>query len=240
MFTWIDQSKWADLYALAIPGKPHDTMGVQGFVLIDTFDELLRKISTEYIEKAWTSLRPVLEKSNLLNDDLTWGWMHPGHSDVNEVNRWEPHRFLGVVSRDLPWKTRGQLEEVDKQTRTLTPPFAYSETHRAYKWNIHPGDSAHALRLVEMMCLGEVADWTPSWILSEAIGQRALWHRLAEAIQSNDQNALDTLMGDANREYSEVGYRILRQGFQLYLSAWADQVDESGDAVVRVALPPVR
>jgi len=236
MFSWIDQSKWADLHALAIPGKPHDTMGVQGFVLIDTFDEFLRTISAEYVQTAWTSLQPLLEKSNLLNDDLSWGWMHPGHSGVDEVNPWEPHRFLGLVSRDLPWKTRGQLEEVDKQTRTLTPPFAYSETYRAYKWNIRPDDYAHALRLLEMMCLGEVADWTPSWILSEATGPLTLWHRVAEAIQSHNQAKLDRLMEEVDQHYSEVGRRIVRRGFGSYIDAHNDEVGRHGEPIVRVSL----
>ena len=187
MFTWIDQSKWPDLYRLVQPGREPDGYHfAQGYVLADFFDTFLRRISAGHLTEAWAALKPILAEYDLLDDDLSWGWLHSNHARVRGLSPLErqaqnaPHLYLGLISLNYQRVRDSAMSAIiDGASHRLLaakPPFRAVDSFRSLKWNIAPYDANHALQLCEMMCLGEVSDWHPALILQDAHGELAPWN----------------------------------------------------------------
>ncbi len=216
------RSDWKELDYLAEPTAGR-SLPVGGFIFGDSFDELLRHISEDYLRNAWDRLSLVLEQNQIVVQDLSWGWMHPGvtrFGDVSEVptSDFAPSDYLGWTSCELSeiWRTN-QLHHLDELLKAGVPPLRCAATGRSLKWQVAPTDFPLALKLVEALCTADIVDWSPEVVLAGVTEPPELWRGAALAIQSDDQEYLDRTLKEAKRSYTSWGFRILILGFTRYL-----------------------
>lgn len=123
---------------------------VGGFVLADSFDEFLRNISEEYLRAAWEHLSKVLKQNEIIAEDLSWGWMHPGETGFPEENGLRrpgavlaPNSFIGWTSCNLSqmWRT-GEDGRLNKLLNYDKPTLRCTAAWRSLKWRIAPDNFA--------------------------------------------------------------------------------------------------
>lgn len=224
MYNYVSQYEAEGFKALEEPHPQTSGVSVCGFVLAQTFDELLRNLTAEYLQTAWENLSSVLTRHNLMPDDFTYGWLHPGVSNVprlndNEVIGWSPCAFTGWVSLALSelWRDEKPYKALDEDMAQQTPPLCVGCTSRGIKWRIEPDNFSSALRMMELLWTDEISDWVPEDILRWGANRESLWGQIAAAIEQRDQALLDGLMADARTQYSPAGYKIVLRGFATYI-----------------------
>lgn len=203
-----------------------------GFVFGDSFDDFLKNISEDYLRAAWEHLSAVLEQNAIVAEDLSWGWMHPGETGFPGEDSLRslstalaPNSFIGWTSRDLSeiWRT-GEDSRIDELLKYDKPVLRCTATWRSLKWRIAPDDFALALRLIAAICTDEISDWHPSVVLQSVVEPLGLWQQAAEAIRDGNQQELDSILEQARREYTALGYRILVGGYSAYIRGGTDYI----------------
>ena len=208
--------------------EPSITSGVSacGFVFAEPFDVLLRHLTAEHLQAAWENVSTVLRRHDLPSDDFSYGWLHPGHSNVprlndNEAIRWgSPSAFTGWVSLALSelWREEKRYKELDEDMAQQTPLLCIGSTYRGVKWRIETDNFSSALRAMELLWTEETTEWVPENVLEYEANRNSLWGQVAVAIQQRDQMLLDRLMADARAQYSPAGYKIVLRGFASYIT----------------------
>ena len=230
MWSYHQRDNLKDLDEVEVPtvGRRLD---VGGFVFADTFDDFLRSISEDYLRVAWRRLSGVLAQKGVVADDLSWGWMHPGETGFLgerplSAQSSSPSDFIGWTSCDLSEMWRSEEDRpLDEALRVGKPPLRCTCTWRSLKWKIAPDNYFVALRLIEAICVDEIADWHPDIVLQGIIDPTELWRKVAVTIRDDDQYQLNLLLGQAEREYTPqaereytpLGLRILVRGYATYL-----------------------
>ncbi len=199
---------------------------VGGFVLADPFETLLRQLSEEYLDAAWHRASPIAQRVLWDPDDLSWGWLHPGETKIAGITRWTPSDFIGWTSRQLEgFAADRRIAAIRAELEGETPAIRFAATWRSAKWAIEPDDYGAGLRLIEMMCLDEPSNWAPSFVLENARDMTEPWIAMAHALLANDQRALNQALAEAHALYSPLGYRIVVEGYGMYLpylQGWLD------------------
>lgn len=205
---------------------------VGGVVLGNSFEEILRSLSADYLARAFNNLLPFLEELKVEVNDLGWGWMHPGHTAlIDTPNRWFPSDYLGWTSPMLtppgpPYDPREV--ELDARLRELSPSLRLTFTYRGGCWKIPPRDFHLGLRFIEWSCTEEVSDWYPNWVLQTdkqvsiwlpdsarpSYDDLDVWKRIALALRQNNQHQLDVILDAAQNTYSPDGYRLIYRGYR--------------------------
>jgi hypothetical protein len=230
------RSDWVELDSLAEPpgGSSHPA---GGFVFGDSFDVLLRQLSENYLRAAWSGLSSVLEQNQIAAEDLSWGWMHPGVTGFDDVDRapgdsFAPGDYIGWTSCGLSeiWRTE-QLYHLDEILKASVPPLRCTATYRSLKWRIAPDNFSLALKLIEALCTVDIPDWNPEVVLNGTTEPPELWRKMALAIRDDNQEYLDRTVEEAKRSYTSLGFRILVLGYTRYL--------DGGGYTGTLRLPPV-
>lgn len=217
------------------------SLPVGGFIFGDSFDTFLRKIDEDYLLALWKRLSAILAENNVVVDDLSWGWMHPGVTrfDVSGPlnNAFTPGDYIGWTSCELSemWRTERQ-NHLDKILRAGQPPLRCSVTWRSLKWRIAPDDVERALKLIEALCTTDTVYWSPEAVFSDVIFPWGLWRQAVAAIRDNNQQSLNATVKEAKRVYTPVGFRILILGCTGYLQGGGPQ---SGVVKDTIDLPAV-
>ncbi len=216
------RSDWKELDSLAEPTVSR-SLPVGGFVFGDSFDVLLRHICEDYLRAAWDRLSFVLEQNQIVVQDLSWGWMHPGETGFADANRaptddFAPGDYLGWTSCELSeiWRTE-QLHHLDEILKVSAPSLRCTATWRSLKWRIAPDNFPLALKLIEALCTVDIPDWNPEVVLAGITDPPELWRRVALAIRDDNQEYLDRTVEEAKRSYTSWGFRILILGYTRYL-----------------------
>lgn len=230
------RSDWEELDLLAEPTVGR-SLPVGGFVFGDSFDVLLRHISEDYLRAAWERLSSVLEQNQIVVEDLSWGWIHPGETglgveNLQPIDNSAPSDYLGWTSCELSeiWRTE-QLHHLDEILKASVPLLRCTATWRSLKWRIAPDNFPLALKLIEALCTVEVSDWHPEVVLAGITDSPELWRRVALAIRDDNQQYLDRTVEEAKRSYTPLGFRILVLGYTGYLGG--------GGYMGTLKLPPV-
>lgn len=216
-----------DLEALREPSDVGRRLDVGGFVLSDPFEQILRKISADYLREAWERLSIVLGRHRIEQpDDLSWGHMHAGETEVPGATGSAPSGFTGWTSRRLVrFDEHPKYARVDEELGAGTPKLRCAVTWRSSRWMIAPDDYGTALRLIEELWTGEPSGWAPVWLLGSLADrpeQEGAWLKVARAIRDDDQWHLDQALAEARAQYSPLGYCILLRGFEGYVDNWKD------------------
>lgn len=220
-----------------------------------SFRHPLRKLSTDYLHEAWERLSSALREYGLRPTDLSWGYINTFGSDHPD----SPIVGTGWVSRDLADYVDARLgsrarderyKYVGDRLSLESPALRLSDSYRSIRWDFPLEDFSTALRLVEHICLSEVTDWSPPYILKEHAhtgGHRLVeedvrhpifhepiepWVKVAQAINDDKQDELDAALKDARRAYPPLGYSIMLRGYKSFV----EQPWERDDTY-RVRLP---
>lgn len=217
------RSDWEELDYLAEPTVGR-ALPVGGFIFGDSFDALLRHISEDYLGTAWNQLSFVLGQNQIVVQDLSWGWMHPGEMGFDDTNRaptsdFAPGDYFGWTSCELSeiWRTK-QLHYLDELLKAGVPPLRCTATWRSLKWRVAPDNFPLALKLIEALCTADTVEWSPEVVLADIVDPPELWQRAALAIRGDDQEYLDRTVEEAKRSYTFWGFRIFILGYTRYLN----------------------
>ena len=208
--------------------------GVGGFVLGDSFEQILRALSPEYLAQAFDNLLPHLNELELQADDLGWGWMHPGHTFLHDTpSRYWPSDYIGWTTPQYgrnwrSYKEQSEKEkEPDAQLQHSNPSLRLASTYRGRCYKKSPHDFALGVRFVQHFCTDEVSDWHPDVVLTDT--QNSMWPReksklerssldvwqlVALALEENDQHQLDEALDRARHTYSPEGYCLVWRGYR--------------------------
>ena len=216
------RNDWKELDYLAEPTVGR-SLYVGGFIFGASFEALLRHISEDYLREAWKQLAFVLEQNQVVAQDLSWGWMHPGETGLGDANEAPmensaPSDYFGWTSCELSeiWRTN-QLHQLDELLKAGVPPLRCTATWRSLKWRVAPDNFPLALKLIEALCTADMVDWSPEVVLAGVTAPSELWRRTALAIRDDDQKCLERTMEEAKQSYSSLGFRILILGYTRYL-----------------------
>jgi hypothetical protein len=221
------RDQWHDLDLLEEPTAGR-RLDVGGFILADSFDTLLRRISVEYLGQAWSRLSGVLKKYRLQPDDLSWGSLHPGETSVPGLME-APSNFTGWTSLRLQhFFDEAYYAELDNELGHGTPSLRCATTWRSLKWRIAPDAYPIAMRLIEALWTDEYSEWAPAHVLHASHQPNGPYIAIARAILGDDQQQLDRAVEDAHAQYSPVGYRIVIRGYRAYIQV------SSGNGAVRL------
>ena len=217
------RSNWEDLDSLLEPTVGR-ALPVGGFIFGDLFDALLRHISEDYLRAAWNQLSFVLGQNQIVVQDLSWGWMHPGETGFDDTNRaptggFAPGAYFGWTSCELSeiWRMK-QLHHLDELLKAGVPPLRCTATWRSLKWRVAPDNFPLALKLIEALCTADIVEWSPEVVLADIADPPELWRRAALAIRGDDQKYLDRIVEEAKQSYTFWGFRIFILGYTRYLN----------------------
>ena len=223
------QIEWDWLRSLEQPTTAGRRLDAVGFVLGGSFDALLRQISVEYLQRCWHKLSGVLERHQIVCEDLSWGWLHGGEAgllDTNSYDEWQliayPSDFIGWTSCELFSECQGdelwkQCAILDEELKNSAPSLRCTATWRSKKWSIAPQDFALGMRFVEAMCVGDASDWNVEFVLKTRAEPDNIWREVAFALREDDQLMLDDAIEKARLAYTPLGLRILLRGYQSYI-----------------------
>lgn len=231
MWSQHQRDQWPDLDERQVLGTETGSLASGGFVLADPFDSLLRLLSPAYLDDAWERLTSVLSQYHLDLPDLSWGWLHPGLTKIVGIHPPAPSDYVGWTSQNLArFFEDSRYVTIDEQLQQLnrTPPtLRCAYCYRSFKWRIAPEEFSLGLRMIEAIATDEISNWSPPWILADWSPAAQLqgnesasepWLEMARAIQTRDQQRLNTAVQAAESEYTQVGYQIVVRGFGVFIA----------------------
>lgn len=236
--------------------------GMDGFVFAEPFDDLLRRLSENYLSEVWSGLTTCLQRHDVDPSRLSWGSGHAGaytHA-AGSVDGGSPLGYFGWI---MPTDRRGggqsfwqmvdpfalsdlgaQIER-DLQRAGLPLTIAGADI-RSYVCrlvvdgvdlaSIPPSDVKVGLDLVVEHCTESSADWAPSEYNPWLLGEDACG-RIAQAIVRRDREAFFRALEEAKSSYSASGYRTVVLGFADNLLAWPP--DDTLGLDPRAGAPPI-
>ncbi|MEM9777216.1 MAG: hypothetical protein AAF902_21745 [Chloroflexota bacterium] len=223
------QNQWQDLDALELKTDAGRRLDVGGFILADSFDQMLRNISAEYVHTAWQNIVEALTDAAFeIPDDLTWGIMHGGDTHAPDIES-SPANYFGWTSRKLKdFDSHPLYSAIDSNLISSTPSIRCACTWRSLKWNARPDDFKFGLRLFEAITTDELTDWSPlnPSVLQDSIESREIWRRAVNAIGQQDQDALIQTLNSAKEAYSEVGFRIVRRALTALIEHNSEHISD--------------
>jgi hypothetical protein len=213
------REEFKDLDFLEEPTIVGRRLDVGAFVLTDSFDTFLKEISEQYLQKTWSQLTTILDRYQIDQSDLSWGWLHPGEIRVADVTEDAPHHFIGWTSRLLAdFDLDPRFWAVSEEVSYIIPNVRCAVTWRSLKWRIAPTDYKQALRLIEATC--NDAGWSFHDLLSNNLNANSIWHQLAYAISEENQTKVASVLEEAKKTYSVSGYRMLISSFSYFLEKY--------------------
>lgn len=187
-----------------------------GFVLCEKFEDFLKQISEEFLERAYEKLRSRTATVDADLSDLQYGWLHPGLAHLDcEMN---PVSYFGWITGNTYAHESQAEKNVADHIAALSkesPKIAWGASHRAYKLAISPTDHASALRACVEYSVSEVSIWSPRYLLEES-SPTGLWKDLLIAQRDTDQAKMDELLDQAKDHYTTIGLEILSNGLELW------------------------
>jgi hypothetical protein len=187
-----------------------------GFMLCDTFEELLRLISVEYLEKCWHKFTSKLEDSEILKRELRYGYLS---RDVPVVDvEMNPLSYFGwVTDRTKPLGDPAEIQysQLSQQLKKFPPRICWGASNEAYHYDTRGNDHERGLELCLYYATDEVSEWNPHYILTEG-SPTGLWREIIEAVHSHDDELITKKLTIARAKYSSVGYKILERGIALW------------------------
>jgi hypothetical protein len=203
--------------------QPSDAAG--GFMLADPFDTLLRELSETYLHAAWQRVAAVLERYQLVPEDLSWGTLH-GTVYATGFPPPQPADYVGWMSRHLArFDDDPRFGDVRAALESGQPALGCAFALRSDKWRIAPEDARLGVQLVGAVCVGEPSNWAIEFVLRQDIFTDTApsldgpWIHMAQAIDQRDQHLLDAALTAAQAAYSPIGYRMMVRGYAAYLQA---------------------
>lgn len=236
--------------------------GMDGFVLAEPFDDLLRRLSEHYLSEVWSALTSCLQRHDVDPSRLTWGSGHAGAytSAAAPVDAGSPLGFFGWIvpanrraGGPSLWRTDdpyaltgvGALIESDLRRDGIPLTIAGADIRSSLARlvvdgvdlvSIPPSDVKVGLDLIVEHCTDSPADWAPSeynpWLPGEDV-----CGRIAEAIVGHDREAFYRAIEEAKSTLSPSGYRTVVLGFADNLLAWPP--DDTLGFQPRGGAPPI-
>ena len=185
------------------------TGDITGYVLWDEPDELLRKLSPQYLglcrEKLWTHLRALCADPA----DLRFGWLHPGVACV-PAGRESPFAFVGWLWADRrPPLT--ELHEASLAEALLIehPRLRWGASYRSGIFDCDPRDPDHILDAIREYVLDDPSAGDPEWLAAGA-GGAPLIEGIVDACTKRDRTLVLSALARARDAYSADGADLLR------------------------------
>jgi hypothetical protein len=230
-----------------------------GFVFTGPFDEVLSRISEDYLAEVWAVLDTCLRSHGLDATGATWGGGHPTYTgSLRTVDCDSPLGYYGWILPSAPragdsalWQRQpyglsplGEDIEADLQRRGLPVTIAGARI-RGYAARrvvdgvdlapILPDDAVTGLEAFVEHCVDNPVDWTLTDYTRWLDGDHAC-ARLFGAIATRDAEGYFAALEEARLTYTPAGYRIVVQGFAANLLAWPP--DEVLGLVPRAPIQP--
>jgi hypothetical protein len=197
-----------------------------GYVLWDPFDEILQRLSLEYLREAFDKVACHVQSMGQDPAGLRFGWLHPGVAVV-------PHGYATPLSY-LGWlwidgvrpDTIEQQAHRSKLLRATSPRFRWASAYRTGVFRCDHTQPHEVLAALSQFGR-EAEDWDPAW-LQEGAANSTLLRRLIPILSARDREAAIRLMEEARESYTPPAMAILQAG----VFSWLD-----GDSCDRAVQP---
>lgn len=235
--------------------------GMDGFVFAEPFDDLLRRLSENYLSEVWAGLTACLQRHDVDPRRLSWGSGHAGAYTyaIGPVDRGSPLGYFGWImpvdrrgggqslwQMDDPYALTDVGAQIERDLRRAGLPLTIAGADiRSYICrvvvdgvdlaSIPPSDVKVGLDLVIEHCTESSADWAPNEYNPWLPGEDACG-RIAQAIVRRDREAFFRAFEEARSSYSPSGYRTVVLGFADNLLAWPP--DDTLGLDPRAGAPP--
>lgn len=197
------------------------TMPAGGWVLAESFDQVLRQLSPAYLQGVWTQLDAALAPYGPLPADLAWGGLHPGLAFVGTGRADAPTDYFGVVS-----STWSQLDDepIWAATRGVlaagTPALQPGACYRGLVSRIPPDDAAGAFDFFMWTCVSDPTGWHPDSVAQDHPQGTDAWMVVSRALGAGDQAALDGACAAAQAAYTPASYAMVIGALTLLQESW--------------------
>jgi len=235
--------------------------GMDGFVFAERFDDLLRRLSEDYLSELWSGLTACLQRHDVDPSRLSWGSGYAGAYTyaAGPVDGGSPLGYFGWI---MPLDRRGEGQslwqmddpfaltdvgaQIEQDLRRADLPLAIARADlRSYVCrlvvdgvdlaSIPPSDVKVGLDLVIDHCTDSSVEWAPNECNPWLTGEDACG-RIAQAIVRRDREALFRAFEEASSSYSPSGFRTVVLGFADNLLTWPP--DDTLGLDPRAGTPP--
>lgn len=205
-----------------------------GYVLADPFEDLLRSLSPEYCERAYSKICARVEEQGHDSDKLYFGWLHSGvaHLERKQLSPdgdrliYSPTAYLGWFWWNLRtqkrsgWRLPTRLSErraiaLAKGLSDESPRLVYGSSYRSMLPVEKPQSSESIVEVIIDSALDEVSDWMPAE-MPEGTGSDSILAEIVSAYAGDDEALLAQILDKAKTVYSADGYRLIAGGAELW------------------------
>jgi len=194
---------------------PYEDMGMGHiFCLADPFDEVLRHLSPEYFEAAYSRLSSLLTKFGI-DPQLDVGWMHPGYADAITIsNLDEPGALFGWVMHLSDQENR-LATAFEEHSATEGPRISWATcTMRLFRYkDIRLNDYQRTLEAYIQGLVDEPSDWS-LFLTPDKKLRPETWCQLCFAAATSNQQLEHESWAVAETIYSPTALSVLRQGVE--------------------------
>jgi len=186
----------------------------------DTFDDILRQLSTEYFASVYCSVTSVLDELNIA-PKLEIGWMHPGYactaedSDIPSLS--EPAGLFGWVSQSTNLNVSGaRRSTIATLCRKQQPKIQWATcSGRLFRFNKTSAsnwDQIHD-RFVDYAVF-EPSDWCGPICIPDRKPPSEVWRQLVFAAAIDDSKLEQAAWTAAREIYTPTALRLLARGVE--------------------------